>query len=125
MSKTIITHFENRQDFLNLLNNNKSLIILKFGASWCNPCKLIKNEVDNFFINSPNDVICGDIDIDESFDVFSYLKSKRMISGVPSLLCYKKGNNSYIPDDSVTGADKQMLHNFFVRCNRHLHDLPI
>ena len=118
MSKTIITQIESRDDFLNLLKENKGLIILKFGASWCNPCKLIEKEVHNFFINSPENVICGDIDIDDSFDVFSYLKTKKMVSGVPTLLCYKKGNITYIPDDSVSGSDLNNLNAFFIRCVR-------
>jgi hypothetical protein len=38
------------------------------------------------------------------------------------LLCYKKGNNTYIPDDIITGADPQQLHQFFIRCGKHLMD---
>lgn len=116
MSKTIITHIESRDDFLNLLKENKGLIILKFGASWCNPCKLIEKEVHNFFINSPDNVICGDIDVDSSSDVFAYLKAKKMVVGVPVLLCYKKGNITYIPDESASGSDKNQLNHFFNKC---------
>jgi thiol-disulfide isomerase/thioredoxin len=118
MPKTIITKIENRIVFLNLLKDNPGIIILKFGASWCKPCKLIETPVYNFFGSSPDNVICGDIDIDDSFDVFSYLKTKRMVSGVPTLLCYKKGNITYIPDDSVSGSDLNNLNAFFIRCIR-------
>jgi len=118
MPKTIITKIENRIVFLNLLKDNPGIIILKFGASWCKPCKLIETPVYNFFGSSPDNVICGDIDIDDSFDVFSYLKTKRMVSGVPTLLCYKKGNITYIPDDSVSGYDLNNLNAFFIRCIR-------
>ena len=118
MPKTIITTIENRTVFLNLLKDNPGIIILKFGASWCKPCKLIETPVYNFFGSSPDNVICGDIDIDDSFDVFSYLKTKKMVSGVPTLLCYKKGNITYIPDDSVSGSDLNNLNAFFIRCIR-------
>ena len=118
MSKTIITTIENRTVFLNLLKDNPGIIILKFGASWCKPCKLIETPVYNFFGSSPDNVICGDIDVDDSFDVFSYLKTKKMVSGVPTLLCYKKGNITYIPDDSVSGSDLNNLNAFFIRCVR-------
>jgi thiol-disulfide isomerase/thioredoxin len=118
MSKTIITKIENRAVFLNLLKDNPGIIILKFGASWCKPCKLIETPVYNFFGSSPDNVICGDIDVDDSFDVFSYLKTKKMVSGVPTLLCYKKGNITYIPDDSVSGSDLNNLNAFFIRCVR-------
>jgi len=118
MSKTIITTIENRTVFLDLLKHNKGIIILKFGASWCKPCKLIEKQVHHFFGSCPDNVICGDIDVDDSVDVFSYLKTKRMISGVPTLLCYKKGNITYIPDDSVSGSDLNNLNAFFIRCVR-------
>jgi thiol-disulfide isomerase/thioredoxin len=118
MPKTIITTIENRTVFLNLLKDNPGIIILKFGASWCKPCKLIETPVYNFFGSSPDNVICGDIDVDDSFDVFSYLKTKKMVSGVPTLLCYKKGNITYIPDDSVSGSDLNNLNAFFIRCVR-------
>jgi hypothetical protein len=43
-----------------------------------------------------------------------------MVNGIPVLLCYKKGNSTYIPDDAVTGSDAGELHNFFRRCGNHL-----
>lgn len=125
MSKQIITEILNRKAFLLLLENNPGLIIIKFSASWCGPCKLIKNAVDGFFASSPNEVICADIDVDECFDLYSFLKSKKMINGIPVLLCYKKGNLTYIPDDIITGADPNQLHNFFIRCGKHLKDTII
>jgi len=48
-TKEIITSFENRQEFFDLLNVNPGLIIIKFGASWCKPCKIIKPIIDSFF----------------------------------------------------------------------------
>ena len=45
-----------------------------------------------------------------------------MVNGIPVLLCYKKGNGTYIPDDMVTGSDPTQLHNFFLRCGKNLMD---
>lgn len=120
MSKQVISDIPNRNAFMHLLQNNPGLIILKLGAEWCGPCKQIKHVVDGFFATSPTNVVCGDIDVDVSFDFYSLLKSKKMVNGIPVLLCYKKGNLSVIPDDSVTGADPLQLHNFFKRCGNHL-----
>jgi thioredoxin-like negative regulator of GroEL len=116
MSKTIISEIRDRQAFHTLLQHNTGLIIIKFGAEWCGPCKLIQKEVDQFFVSSPPEVICCEIDVDKCFDVYAYLKSKKMINGIPAILCWKKGNETFIPDDSVTGADLKALHNFFIRC---------
>ena len=125
MSKNIISEIDSRESFFNLLNHNKGLIILKLGAEWCGPCKTIKPAVDGFFVSSPPEVICGDIDVDKSFSFYSFLKSKKMVNGIPALLCYKKGNNTFIPDDSITGSDPVQLHEFFTRCGKHLFEIQI
>lgn len=118
--KTIICHFNSRNDFLRLLENNPGLVILKMGATWCGPCKKIKPVLDGFFASSPDNVICCDIDVDECHDVYSFFKSRKMVNGIPVILAYKKGNTSFIPDDSITGSDPSQLDQFFRRCGLHL-----
>jgi thiol-disulfide isomerase/thioredoxin len=117
MQKQVISEIASREAFFNLLQHNTGLIIIKLGAEWCGPCKIIKPTVDAFFATSPDDVICCDIDVDVSFDLYAFLKSKKMVNGIPVLLCYAKDNKTYIPTDSVTGADPVALDAFFKRCN--------
>ena len=123
MSKTVISQIENRKAFMTLLEHNTGLIILKLGATWCGPCSKIEKHVNDFFATSPEEVICGIIDVDESFDLYAFLKSKKMVNGIPAMLCYKKGNNTFIPDDSLTGSDLVGLNAFFKRCGMHLHNV--
>ena len=123
MSKQVISEIANRDAFFHLLQHNPGLIIIKLSADWCAPCSKIKPAVHAFFATSPPEVICADIDVDQSFDFYSFLKSKKMVNGIPVLLCYKKGNATYIPDDIITGADPQGLHQFFTRCGKHLMDV--
>lgn len=118
--KQIITHFGNRGEFMALLKANPGLVIVKFGAEWCSPCKQIKPVLDAFFASSPPEVVCADIDIDESFDLYAFLKSKKMVNGIPAVLCYKQGNETFVPNDSVTGSSAPDLHAFFARCGRAL-----
>ena len=126
MAKQVISEIANREAFMTLLQHNPGLIVLKLGAEWCGPCKKIKPVVDGFFASSPPEVVCGDIDVDKSFDFYSFLKSKKMANGIPLILCYKKGNGTFIPDDSVVGSDPVQLHNFFTRCGKHLtHTLQL
>lgn len=119
--KQIIEKFADRKEFARLLKVNPGLIILKLGASWCAPCKQIKPAMDAFFASSPPEVICADVDIDDSIDLYALLKHMRMVNGIPAILCYKKGNVSFVPDDMVTGADPAKLHDFLVRCGRLLN----
>jgi len=120
LSKQVISEISNRDAFFHLLQNNPGLIILKLGAQWCGPCQVIKDVVHGFFASSPPNVVCGDIDVDESFDFYAFLKSKKMVNGIPVILCYKKGNNTFVPDDAITGANPAELNAFFKRCGDHL-----
>ena len=120
VSKEIINAFVNRDEFLRLLKVNPGLVIVKLGATWCGPCRQIAHIVEGFFASSPPEVICADIDVDESIDLYSYLKQRRMVNGIPVMLMYKRGNVSFAPDDSVTGSDPAQLDAFFKRCGLHL-----
>ena len=120
VSKEIINAFVNRDEFLRLLKVNTGLVIVKLGATWCGPCRQIAHIVEGFFASSPPEVICADIDVDESIDLYSYLKQRRMVNGIPVILMYKRGNISFAPDDSVTGSDPAQLDAFFKRCGFHL-----
>lgn len=122
MSKQVVSEIASVEAFFHLLQNNPGLIILKLGAEWCGPCKVIKPAVHGFFAASPPEVICADIDVDQCTNLYTFLKAKKMVNGIPVLLCYKKGNATYIPDDSITGSDPQQLHLFFTRCGKHLMD---
>lgn len=118
--KTVITSFDSRDQFMRLLQFNPGLVIIKMGATWCKPCEKIKPVVDAFFASSPDNVVCCEIDVDQSFDLYSFFKSKKMVNGIPVILCFKKGNVGFIPDDSVTGASPEALDSFFRRCGVNL-----
>ena len=122
MSKQVISEIADRNAFMTLLQHNPGIIVIKLGAEWCGPCKTIKSAVHGFFASSPPEVVCADIDVDQCFDLYSFLKSKKMVNGIPALLCYKKGNGTYIPDDIITGSDPVQLHQFFSRCGKNLMD---
>ena len=109
-----------RTAFLTLLSKNPGLLIFKFTADWCKPCQSIKSEVDAHFKSITNDdILCYEIDVDECFDLFAFMKTKKMMKGIPTLMAYKKGNIRYVPDDSISGADIGDVNAFFNRC-RHL-----
>lgn len=112
----LVTEIDSKAQFFNMLESNPGLIIIKFGADWCIPCKKIKEPVENFFSQTPNNIVCCDIKVDNCDEIYSFLRSKRMINGIPTILCYKKGNIEYAPDDSFVGTNLNDLNNFFKRC---------
>jgi len=115
-SLSIITEITDKNHFAELLISNPGLLIIKFGAEWCGPCKMINAGVKFCFEQMPQTVQCAIIDIDKCLDFYTFLKNNRVINGVPVILCYKKGNLSHIPDDMIVGADKNKIANFFERC---------
>jgi thioredoxin-like negative regulator of GroEL len=119
-SEDFVTEYEDRNAYLNAIKNNNNLLIVKFGSTWCRPCKKCNPLVLDHLSRLPSEVTCATIDIDDSFDVFAYLKSKKMVKGVPVILCYKKENDTFIPDDSVSGADDNDINAFFERCKTYL-----
>ena len=40
------------------------------------------------------------------------LKMKRMVNGVPTILCYNSENDSIYPDDSISGTDIAAIQRF-------------
>jgi hypothetical protein len=52
--------------------------------------------------------------------LYSLFKNKRIVNGIPVILCYRNGNTTVIPDDSVVGIKPNDLDAFFKRCGRLL-----
>lgn len=107
-----------KAEFGECLKNNTGAVIIKFGAEWCGPCKQIEAQVYSLMAQMPAEITCAVLDIDDeaTFDLYAFLKSKRMVNGVPALLCYKKGNMSWIPDDTVIGANPAAIQSLFQKC---------
>ena len=64
-------------------------------------------------------IVCYELDIDENFDVYAFLKSKKMLIGVPSVLIYYPTNNSYASDFSLSGTDLNSYRNIFLQINNY------
>tara|TARA_B100000242_G_C43040484_1_gene485381 strand:+ start:51 stop:473 length:423 start_codon:yes stop_codon:yes gene_type:complete len=123
MQKRIISGIPSRQELFQLLQVNPGLLVIKLGATWCKPCKKIAPALERFFASSPDEVLCADLDVDECVDLYSFFKSKKMVNGIPVVLCYVKGNTTFAPNDMVTGADQEQLVAFFKRCGDALAKL--
>jgi len=108
-----------KSDFGLSLQNNKGALIIKFGAEWCGPCKQIEAQVYELMSQMPPEITCCVLDIDDedgAFELYAFLKSKRVVNGVPVIVCYKKENFSWIPDDVIIGANVEAIHTLFQKC---------
>ena len=94
-----------RDEYKKMVNENEKVIIMKFTAEWCKPCQLLTPILKKFMPALHSDITFYDIDVDDSFDIYAYLKSKKVIKGIPALYIYKKGDNPIAPSKSFIGAD--------------------
>jgi len=116
MSLPIINEIPNMNDFRKLLQNNPGVIVIKFGATWCGPCKKVDPAIKHSMSQMPNNVQCILVDIDESFEVYAYMNNKKMLNGIPALVAYYKENDSFIPDEFCSGANIENINDFFAIC---------
>lgn len=116
MRPSIITEIKSFDQFIDIISiNTTAITIIKLSAKWCQPCKRIEPLVYQWADKMPDNVQICCIDIDVSIELYSFLKKKRIVNGIPALLCYDK-TKTIIPCDVVIGADTNQVNQFFERC---------
>ena len=112
--KVLTTKVANLQD--------KELIILKFTAQWCGPCKKIKTICSEFENIKPASIQYYEIDIDNSLELYMKMKKMKMLNGIPALLAYSniEKEHWYIPDKCHLGSDIGGVELFFNECLKYV-----
>ena len=123
MSTEVIIQFNDRMHFLECLKVNPGVIILKFGADWCGPCRTIKEALEVKFSQTESNVICCDLNVDENADLYGFFRKNRQVGGIPAILAFFKGNTSPFANLSVSGADFKGIDDFFNKCNQKAREL--
>ena len=102
-----------RNDFQAIINANRDILVFKFGADWCGPCKRSKPLIYKLAEEMPENVTVFDIDVDDSFDLYAWMKTKKQVNGIPVLLAYYRDNKTFAPSYSYTGGDENGITDFF------------
>lgn len=118
-SLELLDDYLTEEDLINFQNNSlpNQVLIIKFTATWCMPCKKIKSITEECVKTIPKFIKFIEIDIDESIELYMKLKNKKMVNGIPAILAYKGGEHEYwyIPDDSCLVGNVEEVKKFFER----------
>jgi thiol-disulfide isomerase/thioredoxin len=98
-----------------LLNQNPGLIVVKFQADWCKPCRRIEPHVKKWLDRRPQWVHAYIVDVDEDSRLYSYYVNKRLVRGIPAIIVFAQGNTTPIFDDSVNSSDLGEIDTFFAK----------
>ena len=114
--KDVIVEFNNKQHFIDCLQENPGVIIIQFTAKWCRPCREIKSYIEGKFTECQDNILCCQLDVDENNELYSHMKRNRQVNGIPALLAYFKGNGSTFSNLSISGTNTSEIDIFFNKC---------
>lgn len=100
-----------RDDFFKHLETKTTILVFFITATWCVPCQTIKSYVIEKA--SEYEIHFIQLDADNDSDVYSMLKTKKQVKGVPSLLAYKKDNHTVYANLAISGTNKNEIDCFF------------
>ena len=100
-----------RDELLEKIKGNSSVLVVFISATWCAPCQTVKPYIMEKFKETEYDYLCLDVDADA--DCYAALKSKKQFKGVPTLLGYVKGNHTLGADISISGTNINEIDCFF------------
>ena len=101
----IINNIKTMTAFNELLHHNPGIIILKFGAEWCGPCKMIAPILDEIADEYEGKLTIGKLNIDQNAGT----PPKFGIRGIPTLLLFKDGG---VAATKVGALSKTQLKEF-------------
>jgi thiol-disulfide isomerase/thioredoxin len=106
-----------RDEFIEIQKNVNTILVVFLTASWCKPCQSIKP----YILPKLTEYTSVVLDIDTSSEIYSALKVKKQIQGVPTLLAFYPGNISFIPNESISGTNKTEIDLFFKTISSSIH----
>ena len=103
----------NSAHLFQILGSNEDRVIIKFTADWCGPCKRAKPLIDEKLEELPDTVSYYELDVDDCIEIYGFFMTKKMVKGIPAMLCWKKGNFNFIPDYMLSGANPTEINSVF------------
>lgn len=102
---TVLESKETFKEWLKSREARNAVIILKFYADWCKPCKRIKNIVYDRFMEYPDDIFLVELD----FDTQRSIANSMRVRSIPTLVSIVNGEQK----DVIVGSDVKNVHALF------------
>ena len=93
------------ESFKELIKNEKKLVLTKFTADWCNPCKAINPVLEEISEEMANEIIIANHDIDSDPNI----ATEHAIRSIPTMFLWKNGKHI---DTLVGGTSKSNIVSF-------------
>lgn len=106
----MVTVLKTRQELKNHVKNHE-VVIVKFKAEWCGPCKKVAPHIKTL-METFNKINYVEVDVDDGSNIASYLK----IRSIPTIISYVNGDIHEILSSSNTTE----ITNFFVKTNQYV-----
>ena len=99
---------KSKKEFEDILKENgDKTVVLKFGAEWCGPCRLMENIIANIEKNPENNAVFVSCDVDEADETDPDFLTENSVRNVPLTLVY----NDEMIADRIVGAlsEKELM----------------
>ena len=106
----MVTVLKTRQELKNHVKNHE-VVIVKFKAEWCGPCKKVAPHIKTL-METFNKINYVEVDVDDGSNIASYLK----IRSIPTIISYVNGDIHEILSSSNTSD----ITTFFVKTNQYV-----
>ena len=106
----MVTVLKTRQELKNHVKNHE-VVIVKFKAEWCGPCKKVSPHIKTL-METFNKINYVEVDVDDGSNIASYLK----IRSIPTIISYVNGDIHEILSSSNTSD----ITAFFVKTNQYV-----
>lgn len=79
-----------KKEFEDILNENEGkTVILKFGAEWCGPCKVMETTINNVEKQGQTNAVFVECDVDEADEKDPDFLEENKVMNIPLMLFYK------------------------------------
>ena len=106
----MVTVLKTRQELKNHVKNHE-VVIVKFKAEWCGPCKKVAPHIKTL-METFNKINYVEVDVDDGSNIASYLK----IRSIPTIISYVNGDIHEI----LSSSNISDITTFFVKTNQYV-----